>query len=109
MPDNLVDGNYRIVVLTDGNNRIFERDGENNNLGVAANLTQVTHADLIPTLITAPTSGKSGTDVTLRWSVANQGTTATPSNWQDRVYISDNATFEADRDRLFGELPIPKN
>jgi large repetitive protein len=104
LPANLADGNYRIVVVTDASHRVFEREGENNNLGVAANLTKVNHADLIPTLINAPTTGNSGTNVTLKWSVANQGTTATSSSWQDRVYLSDNNTFEANQDRLFGEF-----
>jgi large repetitive protein len=71
---------------------------------LAANLTKVNHADLIPTLISAPTTGNSGTNVTLRWSVRNQGTTATSNSWSDRVYLSDNATFEADKDRLFGDF-----
>ncbi len=104
LPANTVDGDYKIVVLTDGNNQVFERNGESNNLGAANNITKVSHADIVPTLISAPATALSGSNVDLSWSVTNQGTSATINSWKDKVYISDNATFEADRDRVFGEF-----
>ncbi len=55
-------------------------------------------------MISAPATSLSGSNVDLSWSITNQGTSATISSWKDKVYICDNATFEADLDRVFGEF-----
>ena len=41
------DGDYFIVVVTDADAEVFERDGEANNLGVSAQTLAVLHPDLV--------------------------------------------------------------
>ncbi|MEO0836110.1 MAG: CARDB domain-containing protein [Cyanobacteria bacterium J06642_3] len=46
----------------------------------------------------------SGSEIELIGTATNQGSTATIKSWKDKVYISDNETFEPSQDRLFGEF-----
>ncbi len=104
LPINTLDGEYQVVVFTDRANHVFERDGENNNSAIAEESTKIFHPDIVPTLIDYPATALSGSDVALIGTATNQGSTATIKSWKDKVYISDNETFEPNQDRLFGEF-----
>ncbi|MEO1006283.1 MAG: CARDB domain-containing protein, partial [Cyanobacteria bacterium J06638_38] len=104
LPADILDGEYQIFVLADRNNRVFERDGENNNTRLSENTTKVFHSDVVPTLIDYPLTALSGSEIELIGTATNQGSIATIKSWKDKVYISDNETFEPNQDRLFGEF-----
>ena len=104
------DGDYHVLVVTDATSTLFEGLNEANNQGAAAGQLQVRHADLTPTILSSPASAESGATVTVQWSTANHGTTATPAAWFDRVYLSTDAVYSAG-DLFLGEVahagPLP--
>ncbi|WP_372897006.1 CARDB domain-containing protein, partial [Stieleria sp.] len=102
LPD-LADGDYRIQIVSDYNNRIFEGPYENNN-SLYGGITTMTHPDVEIRNFDAPAAGNSGQQVELTWDFLNSGTAAAET-WQQRVYLSDNQTLSGD-DRLVDEFII---
>ena len=100
LPTNLDDGNYQIAVVTNADNTIFEGDGAANDRYTTGQITSG-HPDLAVTVNPSPLSATSGTTIPLNWTVQNVGTAATLANWQDRVYLSNTATFDSNA-RLVG-------
>lgn len=100
----VADGGYRLLVVTDESNSVFEGDagsaGETNNLRAADEPIVIGHPDLRVAIDTAPTTATSGDTVPLVWTVTNRGSAAAESNWVDRVYLSADADFNAQTDRL---------
>jgi subtilase family serine protease len=97
----VADGAYRIVVVTDQADDVFEGAFEDNNQRVSDGF-QVTHPDLQPAVDSAPATATSGETVSLQWSVTNTGSGAANGEWIDRIYLSSDATLSAD-DRLLAE------
>ena len=90
MPINTTAGDYRLYVVTDRNNEVYEGVNETNNVSALRPLT-VTHetADLQITAVTAPASAVAGGPFAAQWVVRNFGTR--PPNtayWVDSVYLS---------------------
>ncbi len=102
LPTNLADGNYQIAVVTNADNSVFEGDGAGNNKSTQGQITS-RHPDLAVTVDPSPRSATSGTTISLNWTVQNVGTAATLANWQDRVYLSNTATFDGNA-RLVGTV-----
>src|SRR5262249_792573 len=98
----IADGTYTILVQTDATDAVYERDGEENNLSASGPLT-IGHADLSPAILSAPSTGTSGTRVPFQWSVTNTGTADALGSWVDRIYLSSDQSLDAS-DRLIGEL-----
>ncbi|WP_162052193.1 CARDB domain-containing protein [Gloeothece verrucosa] len=97
-----LEGNYQLFVVTDGANNVYETSDENNNAfnALALTITRQT-PDLQVTQITAPTTGESGTSITINWTVANLGVARTNSNaWYDEVYLSLDGTSSSNDIRL---------
>jgi len=93
LPKN-VEGEYFVIVATDGFNYLEETD-ENNNRVVSSAKVKITLTpppDLKVTTIVPPgVAGNifSGTSGTVEWTVKNQGTGTTRANsWEDRVYYT---------------------
>ncbi|MEM9272984.1 MAG: CARDB domain-containing protein, partial [Cyanobacteria bacterium P01_F01_bin.143] len=98
LPNDLVDGEYQIIIVTDFNDDVEEREGENNNQNEIP-LT-ITHVDILPTLTDIPTETiTSGTTIPITLSVENLGTGTTINNWKDRIYLSADNTFDVGLDQ----------
>src|SRR5215831_16931577 len=50
--------------------------------------------DLVPTVLTVPSSGNAATGIPVSWTVENQGDAAVSGNWVDRFYFSTDAVFD---------------
>lgn len=86
-----ISGNYTVFILTDIGNNVYEAtSGETNNItSVIMPITLAPSADLQVTTVSAPTTATAGQSATINWTVTNNGTGATPSNyWYDAVYLS---------------------
>ena len=102
LPNNIADGDYQLIVVTDATEQIFERGEENNNQLIAEETIQIRHADITSSL-NIPTSITSGTSLPLNWMVENKGTGKTLTSWTDKVYLSEDETFNPSQDELIGE------
>ena len=96
LPINL-SGDYNLFLVTDNNNRVFETVEDNNTSDARSlNVTQKT-ADLQVENVTAVDSARSGENLTVSWSVTNQGTATTNSNfWYDEILLSTEPTLTDD-------------
>jgi hypothetical protein len=72
---------------------------ETNNVSLAVPIT-LTVPDLVPVGLSAPASGVSGRSISIVYALSNQGNGIAFSSWADRLYLSTNATFEAQDYRL---------
>jgi subtilase family serine protease len=88
-------GNQYLLFITDHFNYQGETN-ENNNL-VAAPITLIA-PDLVVSAATVPPAGTLGKSVEVSWTVTNQGTTPAPADWYDRIYLSNDAVFDANTD-----------
>ncbi|MGF1675600.1 MAG: CARDB domain-containing protein, partial [Rivularia sp. (in: cyanobacteria)] len=99
LPSNIADGDYRVIVVTDKGNNVYEGDKENNNQEVSAGKLTVGRVDLVPIITfinNTPTSDEtfsatSGDKILLRWDVINNGTAATSGTWVDKIYLSNKS------------------
>jgi len=104
IPDSLVpeDGTYYLVVAADSTDTVEEGPNDvNNALIVPIQVTKLPLADLTVTAITAPTSAKFGTDVTIDIDVKNIGQTSTDATaWFDRIALVQDNNVLVTSDRL---------
>jgi len=97
LPNDISTGDRYLLLVTDGNNEERELNEDNNVLAQAITLNG---PDLALTTTTVPTSASLGDNITLSWSVANNGTySATAPTWSDHIYFSVNDTLD-DTDTL---------
>ena len=96
IPNNIF-GTYYLYVSTDLYNEVYEFASENNNTSQSdsINIILTPPPDLIVTSITIPDSVSNGEQVSVEWSVLNQGGTAPISgSWRDRVYLTTNGSYD---------------
>lgn len=97
-------GAYYLFVVTDATQSVFEHVWENNNTqyrGLTITLTPP--PDLVVTNLVIPTAASSGEEITVGWTVQNQGAGAPfESGWSDRVYLSVKSTFHPDSATALG-------
>jgi subtilase family serine protease len=91
----LPDGNYHVLVWSDADQQIFERNREANNVAGAAQRLRVRHPDLVSRVVDAVASTVSGEELTVQWQTENRGTAATLGGWTDRIYLSRDARLSA--------------
>ncbi len=100
LPDDLLPGDYRVIISVDDGNTVFEGidGGEgNNSLATSRPLTVVDqYANLtIATTRTPEASGPAGGSISLGWEVTNVGNAVTPTSlWRDRIYFSSDTTVD---------------
>ncbi len=99
------DADYFVIVVTDADDAVYEGLDEAANQRAANDRLRLRHADLTPTILTAPSTAVSGDTVTVSWQTANVGTTATLGDWTERIYLSSDAQRSGE-DRLLGERRI---
>jgi subtilase family serine protease len=88
-------GNQYLLFVADRDNYQGEIN-ENNNLAAVA--ISLTAPDLIVSNASAPATGTVGKSIEVSWTVQNQGTSAAPTDWYDRIYLSNDAIFDANAD-----------
>jgi len=82
---NVPAGSYYLLFRTDWANNLFETN-ESNNQQVAP--ITITTPDLTPTALTAPGSATAQQNVSVSWTVLNQGTGTAQGTWVDYLYFS---------------------
>ncbi len=91
IPFDLV-GDFKLYVVTDYNNEVFEAAEEANNIseGIPLSITRET-PDLRVTSVLADTNAVTTGQLSVTWTVQNVGSGATNVNWwEDDVYLSSN-------------------
>jgi subtilase family serine protease/methionine-rich copper-binding protein CopC len=84
-------GVYYVFLVTDANNRVYERGGESNNQAYDLGSMQVNlvpPADLVVGTITVPANGVPGQNASITYTVRNEGTNTAFGNWYDSLYLS---------------------
>jgi parallel beta-helix repeat protein len=88
-----VSGNYFLIVVTDADNSIFERDETNNTSPFSIAITLTAWPDLQISGIVAPASDTVGTPIQVSYTTVNNGSgSMTNRQWQDNIYLSPSAT-----------------
>jgi len=82
-------GDYFLILRVDNTNKVYERD-EGNNVATAPITIQT--PDLTPIALTAPASAQKGTQISVSFTVRNQGTGAATPSWTDRLVLSSDQT-----------------
>ncbi|WP_270934322.1 CARDB domain-containing protein [Falsiroseomonas oryzae] len=98
LPIGVAGENFRIFVVADSSNEVYEHTDENNNAGSsgAFNIILTPPPDLETEILEAPSSALAGQTVGFAYLVTNFGATATPnSHWTDRVYLSVDDQIDA--------------
>ncbi|MGB6300739.1 MAG: putative Ig domain-containing protein, partial [Rivularia sp. (in: cyanobacteria)] len=88
LPSDIADGDYRVIIVTDERDDIYEGTFENNNQGVSTGKLTIGRVDLTPKIIEVDTNPTSGDKITLRYEVTNNGSSATSGTWVDKIYLS---------------------
>lgn len=98
IPAYLSEGDYYLYVITDAGNNVFEHTDEKNNhrRSNAFHVTPYPPVDLAVTELDIPKRDlKSGSPITVQWTVKNMGTHPTAfSQWSDGLYLSVDTTWD---------------
>jgi RHS repeat-associated protein len=101
LPNDAKPGSQYLLFVTNPGQGQSETNYQNNAYATPITLSA---PDLLISGATAPISATLGESVAVSWTIANQGTTAALSpNRIDRVYLSNDATFDAS-DEYVGDL-----
>jgi hypothetical protein len=87
-------GRWFLLFATDNAAYVPEGDGELNNVRATPILLRA--PDVAVDQWTVPTASSVGESVAVHWSVGNVGDGATGTRWEDRVYLSADASFSGD-------------
>jgi subtilase family serine protease len=94
IPNN-VSGEYYLLFATDADRTLVETDETDNIRAIPLTISE-NGTNLKVTAATAPATAILGQQVAVNWNTTNTGGLATNSlDWVDRVYLSDNSTFES--------------
>jgi RHS repeat-associated protein len=104
IPSNM-QGDFRVVVVTDVNNTVAEgSSGESNNTTTGSVLFHTLNTNLEVKSITAPPSGFAGREIEVQWVVNNTGNASTMARtWYDQIYLSSDTTLDG-TDVLLGTV-----
>jgi large repetitive protein len=84
-------GSRYLLFVSDRFNAQVESN-ENNN--VTAVPLEITAPDLVVSNATAPSNATLGETIPISWTVENQGEVTADADWNDRVYLSRDTTFD---------------
>ncbi len=99
-------GRFYAFVVTDGGNAVYERLGEINNVNYDGFSTEIIippPSDLVVTNIATPSSGIPGQNISINYTVQNQGTDTAYGSWKDSVYLSQDTQWDVS-DALVGQV-----
>jgi WD40 repeat protein len=85
-------GDYFLILRVDGLNAKAELDENNNDYALPISIS---NPDLLPIHFDAPTAGSSQSQITISWTINNQGIGTAQPSWSDYVYLSLNDTYES--------------
>ncbi|MBN2021930.1 MAG: Ig-like domain-containing protein [Pirellulales bacterium] len=91
LSESSVEGGYYVIVQTDAQGGVVEASEANNVLARPISLTLPPLPDLVVGDVVAPAVATPGTEVSVSWSVANQGTQPAEGTWVEAVYLSTDA------------------
>ncbi|MCK4658429.1 MAG: hypothetical protein KAV82_02815, partial [Phycisphaerae bacterium] len=90
-------GDYWVIVYTDVNDNIEEGADDDNNTRVSSIVVSpAPRPDLLMVEVIAEATGVAGSEVTVQWTVRNDGEAEATGMWTDRVYISTDAVVGDD-------------
>ncbi|NCT62651.1 MAG: hypothetical protein GPJ03_06150, partial [Microcystis aeruginosa G13-01] len=95
-----------IFAVTDAGSQVYERGLENNNVGSTPNSFQVTlaqPADIVVGTITIPSDAIAGRNITIGYTVNNQGANPIQGSWSDALYFSQDNQWDIN-DVFFTEV-----
>ena len=101
-------GPFYIYAVTDSSDRLYERNGENNNYTYDPQAVEVSlppPADLVAGTITIPVNGVPGQDATIEYTVENQGDFPAEGSWTDSIYLSADGQWDIN-DLLFAQVQV---
>lgn len=102
-----IEGDYYFIVVADTFDSVDEFRDENDNTGVSslADIELTPPPDLQVTSVQAPSTSFSGQDLSVSWTVTNEGPGGTrTSSWIDRLYMSEDEILDAS-DTLITSVP----
>src|SRR5678815_2890163 len=97
------DATYRILVVTDWGNTVYEASNESNNTTVSSPFS-ITHADLTAAIVASPATAVSASTITVKWQITNSGSGTAAGQWTDRLYLSTDNTVSSD-DLILASTP----
>ncbi|MBD2518843.1 type I secretion C-terminal target domain-containing protein [Nostoc sp. FACHB-973] len=95
IPNNLATGDRYLLFVTDRNNYQVETNETNNVFAKAITIKNSGDVDLVITDVQAPTTGILYDEISVSWTVKNQGTDTAFADWYDAVYISDDQFLDS--------------
>ncbi len=102
-------GNYYVFVFADAYDQLYEftSNGNNTNYDATAPGSPMNVLGTPPDLtvlspITAPTSALAGNQISVQFTVQNQGAFDATGGWWDTVYLSSDAVFDPNNDTPIG-------
>ena len=107
VPKSVAGGEYRVFVLTDNSDQVYEYLFGNNNFEHDRRRpTRVisTPPDLTVTSVTAPTQAEAGHSISVGWTVTNQAAFSAEGNWLDAVYVSGTPTLDVETAALLARV-----
>jgi choice-of-anchor B domain-containing protein len=96
-------GQYHVIALADAVHAVAESNEGNN---ARRSAIAVGHPDLVVSALSAPSSAKAGTAITVSETTRNQGPSAVGTDTTTRFYLSRNPTWDAG-DTPLGNRPVP--
>ena len=103
LPDG-IEGEFHLFFVADSGDAVYEKNFEGNNVLLLPNTVAI--ADYTPDLqvygAEIPSNGIAGELISVQWAVVNGGVEAATGSWYDAVYLSEDASFNANMDTLFG-------
>ena len=111
IPDGLA-GPFYVFAVTDSGNQLYERDGETNNVAYDGSSMEVllpplADSDLVVEEITLPATGVPGEEVTLSYTLRNQGSEAIFGVWNNSIYLSADDQWDINDQLLIRYLATP--
>ncbi|MBD2439767.1 CARDB domain-containing protein [Nostoc sp. FACHB-110] len=103
IPDNVGSGIHYLLFVADGGeyySNQLETNEDNNVFAQAITINNPPDVDLVITAVNAPTITGLGDTISVSWTVKNQGTASTSSDWYDYIYISDDQLLDESDFRL---------
>jgi hypothetical protein len=88
-------GSYFLLVQTDRQDDIFEHQAEVNNTGASpVELTLPAPSDLLVESVDAPTEARAGEEVTVGWTIKNEGSNPAEGTIREGVFVSKDSTWD---------------
>ncbi|QYO65309.1 CARDB domain-containing protein [Leptolyngbya sp. 7M] len=88
-------GDYRILLITDRHNEVFENNETNNISSAHFNLQLPPPAELNITNISPPSTISLGEPTTFEWTVQNASPNSASGIWQDSIYLSTDQVWDS--------------